>query len=127
MKLIAVKVAVTVLSADRLNEHPPVPEHDAAEPVPLQPENTDPEAGLAEHAIARPVVYVPEEQFEPDTVPDPVPAVLTVRLNVFVNVAVTVLFDVIENEHAPVPVQAPVHPVNTAPIPALGVHVTEVL
>ena len=54
------------------------------------------------------------------TVPLPVLPPTTVSVKVCTpNVAATLRSCVIENEHAPVPVHAPLHPLNVDPVPAL--------
>ncbi len=99
--------------------------------APLQPPNTDPEAGVA----ARPTT-VPEpywvEQVAPQlipvgelvTVPVPVPAGVTVNVNRGTKDAVTVSVEFTVTVQVPVPVQAPPQPPKTEPPAATAVRIT---
>lgn len=76
-------VAVTVSAAFIVTEHVPVPEH----PAPLQPANTDPDAGAAVSVTFVPPVKLAEHPFPQVipagllvTVPAPVPANVTVSV-----------------------------------------------
>ena len=61
------------------------------------------------------------------TAPVPSPNRVTVSDGVCAsNVAVTLRACVIETTHGPVPLHAPVHPVNVEPVAATGVSVTDV-
>lgn len=122
---IAVKVAVTALTAVIDNVHDPVPVH-----APDHPEKIEPGAAAAVRVTLEPEVYDalqvdPHEMLGPLTVPLPVPALETVRACIATaNVAVTVLAADIETTHAPVPVQAPDQPVKTEPVAAAAVSLT---
>jgi hypothetical protein len=78
-----VKVAVTVVAAESVTVHVPVPEH----PPPLQPVKVEPAAGAAVSVTAVPLVKV-AEQVAPQlmaagalvTIPVPVPALETVSV-----------------------------------------------
>jgi hypothetical protein len=129
------KVAVTPTEeVGMVKLHAPVPEQ-----APLQPANTEAEdAGAAVRVTTLPLlialefVQVPDGAPEvivqlmppvPVTVPLPVPAPVTVTL-VRLKVALTDCAEVIDTEHAPVPLQAPPQPANADPAGALGVRVT---
>ena len=63
------------------------------------------------------------------TAPLPVPASVTVKANctgVVLNVAVTAFAELIVTEQLPVPEQAPPHPANVEPLPAVAVSATGV-
>ena len=85
------KVAVTVVAAETVTTHDPVPE----QPPPLQPVKVEPAAGAAVSVTAVPLVKL-AEQVAPQvipagllvTVPVPVPALETVRAKVGVKVTV---------------------------------------
>ncbi len=109
------KVAVTVVAAETVTTHDPVPEH----PPPLQPVKVEPAAGAAVSVTAVPLVKL-AAQVAPQvipagllvTVPVPVPALETVRAKV--GVKVTVKMSAVQ---LVVPVAVPLPP-------ALFVHVT---
>src|SRR5881628_498365 len=93
VKVCRVKVAVTVVAAESVTTHDPVPEH----PPPLQPVKVEPAAGAAVSVTAVPLVKL-AEQVAPQvipagelvTMPLPVPAGVTVRVKVWsAKVAVT--------------------------------------
>jgi hypothetical protein len=128
-----VKVAVAFTAdAGMLNEQEPVP----LQVPPLQPENTNPEAGVAVITTAEPELkleeQVPELQLIPAgllaTVPDPAIVTLTGKgagaKFAFTDSAGFVPSKVMEQ--APVPEQAPLQPVKTDPALALSVTVTVV-
>jgi len=80
-----VKVAVTVVAAETVTTHDPVPEH----PPPFQPVKVEPVAGVAVSVTALPLAKLAEQvtpQLMPAgelvTVPLPVPAGVTVRVKV---------------------------------------------
>ncbi len=83
------KVAVTVVAAETVTTHDPVPEH----PPPLQPVKVEPAAGAAVSVTAVPLVKL-AEQVAPQVIPAgllvtvPVPALETVRAKVGVKVTV---------------------------------------
>jgi hypothetical protein len=122
------KVAVTDLAALRVTEQAPVPAQ-----APLHPVKTEPAA-----AVLLRVTTVPDakgaEQVAPQlmpagvevTVPVPVPAFTTVRVWLSLKVAATDLAALMVTVQAPVPVQAPLHPVNTDPAAAVLFRVTTV-
>jgi hypothetical protein len=120
------KVAVTVVAALSVTLQVPVPVH----PPPLQPVNVDPAVAAAVSTIAVPelkfAVHV-DPQLIPAgalvTVPAPVPALVTCRASDWAKVAVTLLVRLAATEHVPVPLQAPLHPVNTDPVPGTAVNV----
>ena len=79
------KVAVTVVAAETVTTHDPVPE----QPPPLQPLKVEPAAGAAVSVTAVPLVKLAAQvapQVMPAgllvTVPAPVPALETVRVKV---------------------------------------------
>src|SRR5207245_8647568 len=81
VKVCSVKVAVTVVAAETVTTHDPVPEH----PPPLQPVKVEPAAGAAVSVTTVPLVKLAEHvgpQVIPAgalvTVPLPVPAWVTV-------------------------------------------------
>src|SRR5262245_50368600 len=124
------KFAVTELAALIVTVHVPVPEH-----APLvQPADVAPAAGAAGSAAAVLLMNAAEhaaQQMMPwdalVTVPDPAPARLTVRANdCRPKFAVTELAAFIVTVHVPVPVQAPLQPVNEAPAAGVAVSVTAV-
>src|SRR5207244_10324548 len=83
VKVCSVKVAVTVVPAERVIVHDPVPE----QPPPVQPLKVEPAAGIGVSVTAVPLVKL-AEQVAPQvipagalvTVPLPVPAGLTVSV-----------------------------------------------
>src|SRR5438876_9580094 len=82
---VGVKVAVTVVAAETVTTHDPVPE----QPPPLQPPKVEPAAGAAVSVTAVPFVKLAVQvapQLIPAgellTVPFPVPAGVTVRVKV---------------------------------------------
>jgi len=135
-----VKVAVTVVAAETVTTHDPVPEH----PLPLQPVKVEPAAGAAVSVTAVPLAKLAEQaapQVIPAgllvTVPVPVPALETVRAKVGVNVTVKVSVAVLPAASVAVTVSTFVPGCRTIPLavqlvvpvavplpPALFVHVT---
>ena len=112
--------------------------HVVAEPehAPLQPANTEPDAGAAVSVTEAPVLNaklhsVPQLMPAGDdvTVPVPLPARVTVAVNVVVpevlNVAVTDRAAVIDTVHVLVPLHAPLQPANVEPLAAAAVSVTD--
>jgi len=110
-------------------------------PVPLQttplpllhPVNVDPATGVAVSTTVLPLAKLAEQtapQLIPDgllvTLPVPVPARVTFRAKVGATpkVAVTACAWFIVTEHEPVPLQAPLHPVNVDPAAGLAVSTT---
>src|SRR5438046_1785759 len=130
-KLGRLKVAVTVVAAETVTTHVPVPEH----PPPLQPVKVEPAAGAAVSVTAVPLVKL-AEQVTPQvipagvlvTVPMPVPALETVRTKVCdAKVAVTVVAAETVTTHVPVPEQPPpLQPLKVAPTAGVAVSVTAV-
>jgi len=129
-------VAITFAGAEpMLNVHAPVPEQS-----PLQPANTDPDAGAAENDTAVPVpmdelLHVPEVEPEVDvqltpplpvTLPDPVPAPVMVTWKVVgMKFAVTDFAASMVTTQAPAPEQAPLQLLNAnAEEDGVGVSVT---
>src|SRR5438034_9749452 len=105
------KVAVTVVAAETVTTHDPVPEH----PPPLQPVKVEPAAGAAVSVTAVPLVKL-AEQVAPQvipagalvTVPLPAPALLTVSAKVGrAKVAVTVVAAQSVTVQVPVPEHPP--------------------
>jgi hypothetical protein len=97
-------VAVTVVFDVMDTVHVPVPEH----PPPDQPENDEPDVGVAVRVILVPVVTVdeqvePQEIPVPDTVPDPAPVLAVVR--VYVAVTFETVID-IEEEMVELPAKS---------------------
>src|SRR5205814_1699813 len=128
---VGVKVAVTVVAAETVTTHDPVP----AQPPPLQPLKVEPAAGAAVSVTAVPLaklaVHVAPQVIpagELLTVPLPVPAGVTVRVKVCsVKVAVTVVAAERVIVHDPVPEQPPpVQPLKVEPAAGIGVNVTAV-
>lgn len=122
-------VAVTGTAAVPIVKlHVPVP----VQPPPLQPANTEPEAGVAVRVtlvlVLTEALQVPGQLIPfPVTVPLPVPANVTLTGNaVGMKSALTDCAEFIVTVHAPVPAQAPLHPLNTDPAAAVGVSVTAV-
>jgi len=120
-------VAVTVLSADKVNEHAPVPLH-----APDQPANIDPLPAIAEQVTLVPEEYAPDAQLAPKIVPVPAPVLDTVRLYVVIeglNEAVTVqsFAGMVPDQTFPLCVSVPQVPEGGAPIchPGLGTKVQE--
>ena len=109
----------------------PVPEH-----VPDQPANVELELGVAVSVATVPAAKLrqPEPHDVPEgeelTVPLPVPDMVVVRVNCCADaklkVAVKVWLEFIATEQAPVPEQAPLHPVKVEPVFALAVNCTTV-
>ena len=125
------KVAVTVVAAETVTTHDPVPEH----PPPLQPLKVEPAAGVAVSVTAVPLGKLAEQvapQVIPTgelvTVPLPVAAGVTVRVKVCtVKVAVTVVAAETVTTHDPVPEHPPpLQPVKVEPAAAVAVNVTAV-
>ena len=106
----------------------PVPAH----PAPVQPSNTLPGAASAVSVTTVPsgklAVHVPGHAMPggvEETPPVPFPDRLTVSGNVCVsNVAVTDCAAFIVTTQLPVPVQAPLQPVNVDPVAGVAVSVT---
>ena len=124
-------VAVTVVPAESVTTHVPVPE----QPPPVQPLKVEPAAGVAVSVTAAPLVKL-AEQVAPQvipagalvTVPLPVPAGVTVRVKVCsVKVAVTVVAPETVTTHVPVPEHPPpLQPVKVEPAAGVAVSVTAV-
>ena len=128
---VGAKVAVTVVAAESVIVHVPVPE----QPPPLQPVKVEPATGVAVNVTAVPLAKLAEQvapQLIPTgalvTVPLPVPALLTVSVNVWsVNVVVTVVAAESVTVQAPVPEQPPpLQPVKVEPAAAVAVNVIAV-
>src|SRR3989442_12043643 len=128
---VGAKVAVTVVAAESVMTHVPVP----LQPPPLQPVKAEPAAGAAVSVTAVPLVKLAEHvapQVIPAgelvTVPLPVPALLTVSATVGrAKVAVTVVAALRVTVHVPVPEQPPpVQPVKVEPAAGVAVNVTAV-
>src|SRR5437867_2262938 len=128
---VGAKVAVTVVAAESVTTHVPVPE----QPPPLQPVKVEPAAGAAVSVTAVPLVKLAAQvapQLVPagglGTVPRPVPAVVTVSVKVWsVKVAVTVVAAESVTVQAPVPEQPPpLQPVKVEPAAGVAVNVTAV-
>ena len=127
---VGAKVAVTVVAAESVTTHVPVPLH----PPPLQPVKVEPAAGLAVRVTAVPLAKLAEQvapQLIPAgllvTVPLPVPVLLTVRAKVGVKVAVTAVAAETVTVQAAVPVQPPpLQPVKAELAPGVAVSVTTV-
>src|SRR5207253_642564 len=125
-KLGRLKVAVTVVPAETVTTHVPVPE----QPPPLQPVKVEPAAGVAVSVTAVPLaklaVHVAPQVIPAGalvTVPLPVPAGVTVR----VKVAVTDVAAETVTVHAPVPVHPPpLQPLKIEPAAGAAVSVTAV-
>src|SRR5438093_8049809 len=108
---VGAKVAVTVVAAESVIVHAPVP----LQPPPLQPVKAEPAAGVAVSVTAVPLAELAEQgapQVIPAgalvTVPLPVPAGVTVRVKLCrVRVAVTVVAAESVIVHGPVPEQPP--------------------
>jgi hypothetical protein len=123
------KVAVTELAAFIVTLHVPVPVQ-----APLQPVKVAPAAGAAVSVTAVPLLKAAEQvvpQLMPAgvlvTVPAPAPARLTLSAkDCRAKVAVTELAAFIVTVHVPVPVHAPLQPVNVAPAAGVAVSVTAV-
>lgn len=128
---VVLNVAVTLRAAVIESTHPPVPLH-----APLQPANAEPllaaalsvtDVPLAKFEVhALPQLIPPGDEV---TVPAPEPIFVTLSGNdvaVLLNVAVTERATVIETMHAPVPVQAPLHPAKVEPLAAEAVRDTDV-
>src|SRR5207253_1191692 len=106
-KVWTVKVAVTVVAAESVTAHDPVPEH----PPPLQPVKMEPAAAVAVSVTVVPLVKLAEQvtpQLIPAgelvTVPLPVPALLTASAKLGrLKVAVTVVAALRVTVQAPVP------------------------
>src|SRR2546425_8145241 len=127
---VGAKVAVTVVAAESVIVHVPVPE----QPPPLQPVKAEPAAGLALRVTTVPLAKL-AEQVAPHvipagllvTVPAPVPALETVSANVGAKVAVTVVAAESVTTHVPVPLQPPpLQPVKVEPAAGVALKVTTV-
>src|SRR5439155_9857543 len=130
-KLGTLKVAVTVVPAETVTTHVPVPE----QPPPLQPVKVEPAAGVAVSVTAVPLaklaVHVAPQVIPAGalvTVPLPVPAEVTVRVKVCsVKVAVTVVAAESVTTQVPVPEQPlPLQPLKAEPAAGVAVSVTAV-
>src|SRR5437773_11579873 len=131
MKVCDVKVAVTVVAAETVTTHVPVPE----QPPPLQPLKVEPAAGVAVSVTAVPLVKL-AEQVAPQviparalvTVPLPVPAGVTVRVKVRSEERrVGVVAPETVTTHVPVPEHPPpLQPVKVEPAAGVAVSVTAV-
>ena len=79
-------------------------------------------------ALTEVVQVVPQFIPVPNTVPEPVPVRLTVKrklpLPALVNVAVTFEAALPETVQEPIPVHAPLHPVNVEPVAGVATNVT---
>src|SRR5438309_3447767 len=126
---VGAKVAVTVVAAESVIVHAPVPE----QPPPLQPVKVEPAAGAAVSVTAVPLVKLAAQvapQLIPAgalvTVPLPVPAGVTVRVKLCrVKVAVTVVAAESVTVQAPVPEQPPpLQPLKVEPAAGAAVSVT---
>ena len=105
--------------------HVPVPVQ-----APVQPANTKPDAGVAVSVTVEPVLIValqvPGQLIPlPATVPEPDTVTFTEN-ELGMKSALTDSAELIVTEQAPVPVQAPLQPLNTEPTLAVGVSVTTV-
>jgi len=124
---LAVKVAVTVVSALIVTTQLPVPE----QPAPLQPLKVEPEAAVAARVTSVPSGYseaqAPALQV---TDPEPVPALTIVSSNSGVGsrakLAVTEWSSSMVSSQAPVPVQSSLQPLNSEPVSASGTRATSV-
>src|SRR5437667_5568961 len=128
---VGAKVAVTVVAAESVIMHEPVPEH----PPPLQPVKVEPAAGVAVSVttvpLAKLAVHVAPQVIptgELVTVPLPVPALLTVSAKVGrAKVAVTVVAALRVTVQVPVPEQPPpLQPAKMEPAAGAAVSVTTV-
>ena len=129
---VAVNVAVAVWSEPMVTTHVPVPEH----PLPVQPVNVEPGAGVALSTTWLPLAKFAEQvapQLMPAgalvTVPAPEPLLETVSecwvLGTELNVAVTVCSAPVVTTHALAPLQpAPDQPANAEPAAGVAVSVT---
>jgi len=127
---VGVKVAVTVVAAETVTAHVPVPLH----PPPLQPVKAEPAAGRAVSVTVVPLAKL-AKQVAPQsipvgllvTVPVPVPAVVMLSTKVGVKVAVTVVAAETVTVHGSVPLHPPpVQPVKAEPAAGRAVSVTVV-
>src|SRR6266704_739182 len=127
---VGVKVAVTVVAAETVTTHDPLP----AQPPPLQPLKVEPAAGAAVSVTAVPLVKLAAQvapQVMPAgllvTLPAPAPALETVSVKVGVKVAVTVVAAETVTTHDPVPEQPPpLQPLKVEPAAGAAVSVTAV-
>ena len=124
---ILVKVAVTLCAEFILTMQLPVPVQ-----TPLQPVKVEVASAAAVNVTDDPDEYV-AEHVEPQlmpptllvTVPEPVPAFVIVNMfGFFVNVTLTDFAESTVTMHGPVPVQAPLHPVNEDVLSGVAVKVT---
>jgi len=131
VKVRRVKVAVTVVAAESVTTHVPVPE----QPPPLQPLKVAPTAGVAVSVTAVPLaklaVHVTPQLIPTGalvTVPLPVPALLTVSAKLGrLKAAVTDVAAETVTVHAPVPVHPPpLQPLKIEPAAGAAVSVTAV-
>jgi len=133
-----VTVTVSVCGGSRLNialtlsaplittAHAPVPVH-----APDHPVNLYPTAAVAVRFTVVPCANVPVQLLVQEIplgelVTVPLPLTFTVSVSSAVNVAVTLSAAVIVTLHVPVPEHAPLHPLNTYPLPAAAVRLTTV-
>ena len=124
------KLAVTDVATLIVTVQVPVPE----QPPPLQPVNVEPAAGVAVNVTTAPLVN-DAEQVVPQliaagvlvTVPVPLPPLVTVSAKgCRPKFAVTEVAAFIVTAHVPVPVHAPLQPVNVAPAAGVAVSVMAV-
>ena len=124
------KFAVTDVATLIVTVQVPVPE----QPPPLQPVNVEPAAGVAVNVTTAPLVN-DAEQVVPQliaagvlvTVPVPLPPLVTVSAKgCRPKFAVTEVAAFIVTAHVPVPVHAPLQPVNVAPAAGVAVSVMAV-
>lgn len=122
--------AVALRACDITNEHV----SDVPLQSPLQPVNTEPDAAAAVSVTDAPdandVEHAVPHEIPPTfdvTVPEPVPAFATDSKRNGTNVAVTPRAADMDSTHvSDVPVQSPLHPVNTESVVAEAVSVTDV-
>jgi hypothetical protein len=127
--VVGTNVAVTDSAASISRVQVPAPAQ-----APLQPENAEPDPAVAVSVTCVPVLKFAEHvlgQVIPlgtlATDPLPAPAIVTVSGNVVrANVAVTVSAELIVTTQLPVPLHAPLHPVNVEPLAGVSASVTTV-
>src|SRR5207245_6842887 len=127
---VGANVAVTVVAAESVIVHAPVPE----QPPPVHPVKAEPLAGLAVRVttvpLAKLAVHVAPQVIPAGllvTVPAPVPALATLSGSVAAKVAVTVVAAESVIVHVPVPEQPPpLQPVKAEPAAGLALRVTTV-
>lgn len=120
------KAALTEVSAFSVVVQAPVPLH-----PPLQPVNTLPVSGVAVRLTAVPasrftVQVAPQSMPLPLTVPVPAPVLLAESWYCRVKFALTEVSVLIVTTQSPVPLHAPLQPVNTLPGAGVAVNVTVV-